>query len=97
MMQSKSLKDCITFSGGTGLYCDKMGASESKLKNFYNINDLIMEGMFFNHFKATNRETGEIVSVFKTKDDILVDNFDVLQYAIKKIKTIRHPGNYSVT
>jgi hypothetical protein len=69
-----------------------MGGSESKLKTFYNLNDLVMEGFFLNHYKATSKETGEIVSVFINKEGILADNFDLLQYAIKKMKTIRHPG-----
>jgi hypothetical protein len=69
-----------------------MGGSESKLKTFYNLNELVMEGFFLNHYKATRKDTGDVVSVFKNKDGILSDNFDLLQYAIKKMKIIRHPG-----
>ena len=53
-----------------------------------------MEGIFLNHYNATSKANGEIFSVFKNKEQILNDNFDLLQNAIKKIKTIRHPGNY---
>lgn len=71
-----------------------MGGSESKLKSFYNLNDLITEGMFFNHYKATVKVSGETYSAFKNIDGLTDDHFDLLQHAIKKIKTIRHPGNY---
>lgn len=87
-----------SFGSGTGdTGSITMGGSESKLKTFYNLNDLVLEGFFLNHYKATNKETGEIVSVFKSKSGILADNFDLLQTAIKKLKTIRHPGIYLVS
>ena len=71
-----------------------MGALESKLSVSYTLHEKIAGNIFLDVYNASQKTTSERATVFVHKSETLteVDRYNLIQHAVKKLKTIRHPG-----
>ncbi|KAI9190760.1 uncharacterized protein BJ171DRAFT_590953 [Polychytrium aggregatum] len=74
-----------------------MGSGESKLSSLYEIKEItsshgISEASSFDLHRAVHKESGRRVSVFIYKTKNVLTDRGLLHNAVKRLKTIRHPG-----